>query len=205
MALGLFVREIVAIEVDIAGDEEVEAAVAVVVAPGCPGRPIAEGDAGFFSDVGEGSIMIVVVEAVLAPVGNEQVGPAVVVIVGDSNSKAPSIVGDAGLGGYVGEGSVVIVVKECGVRGGFFAVEGVEGRAVDEVDIEPAVVVVVDEADAGAVGFDDEPLLGGAHDVFPAGEASGGGSVLEDDGAGVYYAAGGDGGLTSGRRVRCAA
>ena len=74
----------------------------------------------------------------------------------------------------------MVVAEERGVGRGFLAVEGVEGGAVDEVDVGPAVVVVVDDADAGAVGLHDEVLLRGAHLVDPAGEAGLFGDVLED-------------------------
>ncbi len=94
------------------------------------------------------------------------VGPAIVVVVADGYAKAPAIVGDAGLGGDVGEGSVVIVVKQRGVWCGCFADERVEGRAVDEVDVEPAIVVVVEQGTP-------EPLVSrmkfspASHHVFP--------------------------------------
>ncbi len=146
------------VEVDVAGDEEVEAAIAVVVAPGGAGGPGADGDAGLFGDVGEGAVVVVAIEAVLAEVGDEEIGPAVVVEVADDGAKAPAIVGDAGLGGDVGKGAVVIVMEERGVRGGCLAGFGFEGGAVDEVDVEPAVVVVVEQSDAGADGFEDGAL-----------------------------------------------
>ncbi len=104
---------------DVAGDEEVEAAVAVVVAPGGAGGPVAERDSGFLGDVGEGAVVVVVVEAVLAEVGDVDVGPAVVVVVGDGDAEAPAFVGDAGFGGDVGEGAVVVVMEERGVWRGW--------------------------------------------------------------------------------------
>jgi hypothetical protein len=57
----------------------------------------------------------------------------------------------------------VIIVKQSGV-GRFGLSVGVVGRAVDDVDVEPAVVVVVKKADAGAdglqnVGFSGVPIL----------------------------------------------
>jgi hypothetical protein len=48
---------------------------------------------------------------------------------------------------------------------------GVVCGTVDQVDVEPAVVVVVNEADAGAIGFQDVLLVGRSHDVKPFGEA----------------------------------
>ena len=129
-------------------DEEIEAAVAVVVAPGGAGGPVAERDAGFLGDVGEGAVVVVVVEAVLAEVADVDVGPAVVVVVADGHAEAPAVVGHAGFCGDVGEGAVVVVVEERGVRRRGFAGQRVEGGAVDEIDVEPAIVVVIEQRDA---------------------------------------------------------
>ncbi len=155
---GGLVRHVV---VNVAGDEEIEAAVAVVVSPGCAGGPVAERHACFFGDVGEGAVVVVVIEAVLAEVADVDVGPAVVVIVGDGDADTPALVGNAGFFGDVGEGAVVIVVKERSFGCGGFSGQGVGGGAVDEIDVEPAIVVVVDEADAGAVGLDDVSFFAG--------------------------------------------
>src|SRR6185437_10886007 len=146
-------------------------------------------------DVGEGAVVVVVVEAGYAVVADVEVGPAVVVVVGDGAAVTPPIVLDSGFFGDVGKGSVVIVAEQSGVGRGLLAVEGVEGGAVDEVDVEPPIVVVVDETDAGAIGFDDEVFFGRAHLMDPAGEARLFGDVLEDDGrlAGLDEAAGSDG------------
>ena len=141
VALQRLAREV---PVHVAGDEEIEPAVAVEVAPGSAGGPVAERDAGFFRDVGEGAVVVIVIEAVLAEVGDVEIGPAVVVEVADDSAEAPAIVGDAGFGGDVGEGAVVIVVEERGVRRGGVAGFGLEGGAVDEVDVEPAIVVKVE-------------------------------------------------------------
>ena len=89
----------------------------------------------------------------------------------------------------------MVVVEQRGVRRLFFAVERVEGRAVDQVDIEPAVVVVVDQAHARAVGLDDEVLFRHAHLVDPAGEPGLLGDVLKDHRPFVDESAGGDGPL----------
>ena len=94
--LGAADGQVVAVEVDVAGDVEVEIAVAVVVAPGGAGMPVAEGDAGLFGHVGKRAVMVVVVEAVLAVVADEEVGPAVVVVIGHGAAVTPAVVLDAG-------------------------------------------------------------------------------------------------------------
>ena len=110
---------------DVAGDEEVEASVAVIISEGRSGGPVAEGDTSLFSYVGEGSVVIVVVEAVFPEVGDVDVGPAVIVEIADGYAEAPAVVGHAGFFSDVGEGSVVVVVEERGVGRGGFAGEGV--------------------------------------------------------------------------------
>ena len=82
--------------------------------------------------------------------------------------------------------------KRAACGGGDLASERVEGGSVDQVDVEPAVVVVVEQGDAGADGFDDEGFCRGPHVVGPGGKASFCGYVLEDDRARFYEAAGGD-------------
>src|SRR5271154_2697167 len=63
----------------------------------------------------------------------------------------------------------------------FLAVESLEGRAVDEIDIEPAIVVVVDQSNAGAICLQDELLVGVAHLMRPMRDARLLGDVLKDD------------------------
>ena len=177
------------IEVHVTGDEEIEEAVTVEISPGWSGGPAAESYAGFFGNVGEGAVVIIVVEAILAEVSDVDVGPTVVVVIGDGDAEAPTLVGDARFSGDIGEGAVVIVVEESGARGGLGAFHGGNGRAVDEVDVEPAVVVVIEESDAGAGGVQDGGFFWGAGAVMEAGETGLLGDIFEDDGSVVNEAA----------------
>ena len=181
--------------VDVTGDKQIETAVAVIVAEGGAGGPVAKLHPGLFGDVGKGAVVIVAVEAIPAEVRHKNVGPAIVVVVADGNAEAPAIVGDAGLLGDVGEGAVVVVVEERGVGRGDFAGERVVRRSVDEIDVEPAVVVVVEQADSGAVGLEDELLFRRAHVVGPGVEPCLVGHILKNDGAFGDEAAGGDGAI----------
>ncbi len=181
---------------EVPGDKQIEAAVAIVIAPGgagVPGRGIGQSHAGFLCNVGKCAVVIVVVEAVAAPVGHEDVGPAVIVVIGNGHAKAPAVVGDAGLLRNVGEGSIVIVVEEGGVRRRLFTGERVEGGPVHDVDVHPTIVVVVNEADAGALGLNNELLFRAAHFVGPDGEPGFCRVILKDDGTGGDESAGGDG------------
>ena len=76
-------------------------------------------EAGFFGDIGKGSIAIVVVENDSAPVGHNQIVEAVVIVVSDAASLPPTGARQTSLFGHVGESSVPVVVEQkvCGRLG----------------------------------------------------------------------------------------
>src|SRR2546425_10566760 len=143
------------VEVNVIGDEEIEAAVAVVVHEGAAGVPALAiaCDAGLGADVGEGAIAVVVVETVFAEVGDEEVVEAVVVVIADANALSPAGMNEAGFDGDIGEGGVAIVFEEA-IGGRAARRKTFEASAGDEKNVEPAVVVVVVEGDAAAGGFE---------------------------------------------------
>ena len=67
---------------------------------------------------------------------------------------------NAGFRRHIGKRSIMVVVKQRSVRRCLFAVERVEGRAVDEINIQPAIVVIVDQANARALRLHDVVLAG---------------------------------------------
>src|SRR6266403_5027256 len=64
-------REIVHVEMGVAGNEKIDEAVAVVVAPGCPGHEAAPTNASFFGDVLELTVAQAVVERAAAEAGHK--------------------------------------------------------------------------------------------------------------------------------------
>jgi hypothetical protein len=74
-----------------------------------------------------------------------------------------------------------------------FPVNGLDGRAVDHVDVEPAVVVVIQQGDARAGGLKDIFLFERSHLVMPGGESRLLGDVLENHRTVFDETAGGDG------------
>src|SRR5438067_7125179 len=76
-------RWFIQIELCVAWNKKIESAITVVVAPSRTGRPATECDSGCFGDVGEGSVMIVVVQPVLTEVRDVNVGPAIVIVICD--------------------------------------------------------------------------------------------------------------------------
>ena len=119
------------------------------------------------------------VEHVASPARDEQVVEAVVVVVADAAGLPPTGVGQAGFARDIGKRAVAIVVEE--IAGGLAAGGGgIEGGTVDQEDIEPAVVIVVDEGDAAAHLFDQILLvLRRAGNVAGVAEARGGGDIGE--------------------------
>ena len=117
------------------------------------------------------------------PVGHIQIGPAIVVVVAYGNSNSPTIVGYACLFRDIGKCAIVVVMKERGVRRGGFSAERVVGHAIDEVDVEPSIVVVIEQCDATAEGLDDLRLGARAAVIAPARQTRLSGIVLEDHGA----------------------
>ncbi len=189
-------RKVVPVVVQIPGNKQVETPIAVIVAPGGAGVPssrIVQGHARLVGHIGKCPIVIVVKEAVLSPVGDEDIGPAVVVIICDGYAEAPAIVGDAGLGRHVRKRSVMVVMKQRGMRRGLLAVERVEGRAVHDIDIEPSVVVIVDQPHARALCFHDVGFRGRAHFVGPFGQPGFLRDIFKDDRSALHKSPRGDG------------
>jgi len=104
--------------------------------------------------------VLIVIEVVLAVVRNVEVFPTVVVVVAHADALAPAGSDEPGLHGYIGERPVVVVAIE--MVGRYFARrESFERGAVDNENIRPAVVVVIENGNAGASGLDD--VLLGVH------------------------------------------
>ncbi len=65
---------------------------------------------------------------------------------------------EAGFGGNVGECTVAIVLEEM-IGGPLAGGEAFEASAVDQENVEPAVVVVIVESDPAAGGFEEVFVL----------------------------------------------
>ena len=80
------------VEINIARDEQIQVAVAIVIHEGATGVPadIRVGQAGFFGDIGESAIAIIVQEHVVSPEGDEEISETVVVVIAGADALAPS-------------------------------------------------------------------------------------------------------------------
>src|SRR5207248_2847165 len=156
------------IELDVIADKEIETAVAVVVQPRTSGAPadLFVVDAGFSRDIGEGAVAAVVKKDVVSPEAAKQIVPPIVVVIADAHARLPAGAGQAGPFCDVGEGSVAIVLVK--MRGGGFAgwPVGIDAGSVGEIDVEPAVVVIIEKSQSAALRFDDVFfVIGAAPDI----------------------------------------
>ena len=130
--------------------------------------------------VGECAIAIVVEEMALADSGNENVVEAVVVVVADGHTESEERNAEAGFARHVGKGAVMIVVVELQAWSAPFLQWPGPVLAVDQQDVGPAVVVVIDESAARAHGF-RQPFLSKGSVVVGEVDAGLGGDVAEGD------------------------
>lgn len=79
------------------------------------------------------------------------------------------------------------------MRRRLLASERLEGGTIHKVNVQPAIVVVVEQGDSRAVGLQNQVLLRAAHDVTPVAEAGDLRHVLEDRRADIDEPACGDG------------
>ena len=115
-------------------------------------------------DVREAAVAGVAVERVRTDVRDVQIDPAVVVVVAGARAHAVVAMPDAGLRGHVVERAVAAVAEQTVPRLSRDRRIG-QRTAVDQEDVDPAVVVVVEEQPAGPHGFDQVLLGAGAVDV----------------------------------------
>src|SRR6266540_4056116 len=133
-------------------------------------------DARFFADIRKRAVAVIVVEmagsrfedawnaieflaqtivaasrflVVVNEAGNEQIELAVFIIVEPDGAGGPSRRRDSGFLGYVCERAVAVVVIE-GVPGRIAGCEKIRRATVNEIDIHPAIIVVIEEHAAGA-------------------------------------------------------
>ena len=192
------------IETNISGDKQVETTVAVVIAERGPGMiahyvgiSAVQAHAGSRRDIGERAVVVVVVQPICAKIRHIQIRPAIVVVVSDSNPEPPAVIGDARFGRNVGKRPIVIVVEQRRMRWCGLAGLRVERGSVDKINVEPAIVVVVQQSDTGALRFDDDVFLRASRHVPPSRQPRLLGHVHEDDRTSLHRAARRDGSMAA--------
>ena len=135
-------------------------------------------------DIGKRAVAIVAVQDDAAETGHQHVGPAIVVVVADHGAVRPAGIRHACLVGHIGKGAIVVVMEEGAARLLPGQLHVHIGR-VGEVDVRPAIAVVIDQGHSAAHRFDDvflvgrsevlEANFGGGSDIRELRERSGGG------------------------------
>jgi hypothetical protein len=142
----------VLVELGKLADEEVQAAVAVVVEPDSAGVPSRSGYARFLRDISECAIAVVVVQDASSNLGDIQIRETVTVVITDCYPHAITAAGDAGFFRDVGECTVAVVPIERVAQRPRRIVK-LRLTAVDEVNVHPAIVVVIEKSTTGTARF----------------------------------------------------
>src|SRR5438128_2660430 len=108
--------------------------------------------AGLFSHIGKRTVAVVAIENILAPVGDEQVIVAVIVVIANAHRGHPAGALQSRLFRNVRKRAVTIVLVQAvsATLGWAF-----ETRAAKQEDIDPAVIVVIDERGASTYGLEN--------------------------------------------------
>ena len=144
------------VEVDVVGGKEIQIAVPIVVQEGTAGAPARAPieQPGRDRGVLEHPVTPVSVQVALAVVRHEEVLVSVVVVVAHADPLPPAPLSQAGLAGDVLESPVAPVPVQV-VRRLLSLWKALEGRPVDQEEVQPAVVVVVERRHPAAGGFEE--------------------------------------------------
>src|SRR5262249_620744 len=112
------------------------------------------------------AVVIVVIQTVLAVIRHINVRPTVVVVISHGHAKSPSFICHTGLVRYIGECSIMIVVKEHRTRRALFAKKRRNSRTIQNVDVEPAVIVVIEQRHTRTRRFNNRRFFRAAGLVF---------------------------------------
>jgi hypothetical protein len=146
-------------ELDEAADEEIEPPVVVIVEPHGARRPAGRGDSRLAGHIGECGVAVVAVEDAPAVRRDEEIREAVIVIVADRDAHPERAAADACFLGHVGERAVAVVSVQRVAQRLRRRVE-VARAAVHQIDVQPPVVVEIEERAARAHRLRQVPLVG---------------------------------------------
>src|ERR1700719_1350408 len=130
-------------------NEQIQQPIIVIVKPHRTGSPSGCGDASLHGYVGECAVSIVVIQNAAPVLRHIEIGESVAIIVADGNTLTVSARGYASLFGDVRESAVAVVSIQSVPQWRIGRVK-IALAAVDEIDVHPAVVVVIQERAAGA-------------------------------------------------------
>src|SRR5579862_1153614 len=145
----------------VAGHNQIQASVVVVIHPGGARGPSGAGDACTSRYIGERPIAVIVIQSAVAIAGNEQVFVAIIVVVAHGNASRVAASGESSLLSHVFKRAVrFLMIESVPVCGAILLGNGTLGHgivnasAVGKKDVETAVIIIVKHGDAGPHCFE---------------------------------------------------
>src|SRR5258708_29453965 len=111
-SLGGAGRQVVEIEIEVAGNKKIQSAIAIIIAPGRASAPTFARNAQLLSHVGEGTVAVVVIKPRDAKVADEDIGSSVIIIVAHRHAHSPWLIRHSRFGGHVFELPITPVVVQ---------------------------------------------------------------------------------------------
>src|SRR2546429_2259325 len=148
------------VNVDVAGNEQIDESVTVIVSPGCASAESAAGHSRFVGHILKLAVAHIAIERIAAVAGDVDIGKSVIVVIGDDDAHAPAFARQAGRLGDVMEfeAGVLMVERDHGIAS---IAETIDGGSIHGDDVEFPVVVAIDQASASAHGFHDVAFFWG--------------------------------------------
>ena len=144
------------IEIDVIRHDQIDKTVAIVIAKSGAQLTIGLPHSGLGRDIGKGAVTIVPIKNIPAKAGDIKVGPAIIIKISDGAAHRETGMANARFFGDVGKSPIVIVVIKRAAR--LFTVPGhLHRRRIGEVNIQPAIAIVVEQ---------NHPATHRFHDVF---------------------------------------
>ena len=151
---------LVRVQLDEIAYEKIEVAVPVIIEESAASAPtdVLLGKARLMGNIGKGAIAVVMKENVMAPEATKQVVPSIIVEIAHADAGLPTGTPEPRLFSNIGKGAVTVVLVQ--VRDRFLSSRPmrIEAISIAEVDVEPAVMVVVEKGQSASLGFNDDPL-----------------------------------------------
>ena len=152
--------QVVEVKINVAGDRQVDEAIVIIIGKsGARGPTAASRQARFLGHIGESSVAVVTVQNIWPQAGNEQIGPSIVVVIGDGPSHGETGRANSRFFGHVCKRSVVIVVIQRAARHNPLQ-RLTDGGRIGEVEVGPAIAVVINHDHATCHRFHDVLFLG---------------------------------------------
>src|SRR6202171_5843670 len=159
-------RQIIEIDLRVAGNKEIKTPIAVIVSPRRTGTPTFACDTKLLSNIRKSSIAIIMIKTRDAEISHVHIRVAIVVVVTHGYTAAPTLVCHAGFVSYIFEFPVAQIVVERSARRPLFPLQGGHRRTIDQVNVGKSIAIIVKDRDTTGSGFKNVILLWAAGTMF---------------------------------------